>query len=115
MSSPNVIRPLRDQLYVQRIAETHYTGGVILKPGTFKAGKNGFSARERMNGVADYFAARVLAIGPDVRELSQGDEVLVWSYAEGDGTKLMTGDSVGEKDKMFVKMADVVCAIERDR
>lgn len=113
MSDPNVIRPLRDQLYVQRLKQTHYEGGVILKPETFKAGKNGFSAREKMNGIPDYFPAKVLATGPDVRELSQGDEVLVWSYADGDGSKLYTGESVGEKDKMFIKMDDVVCAVER--
>jgi co-chaperonin GroES (HSP10) len=113
VSAPNVIRPLRDQLYVERIRESHYANGVILKPETFKAGKNGFSARERVNGVADYFPARVLACGPDVRELSQGDEVLVWSYAEGDGSKLYTGESVGEKNKLFIKLDDVVCAVER--
>jgi hypothetical protein len=45
--------------------------------------------------------------------LNQGDEILVWTYAAGDGSKLYTGDSVGEKDKMFVRMDDVVCAVER--
>lgn len=111
MSEPNVIRPLRDQLYVQRIRETASAGGIIL-PETFKAGKNGFSARQKMNAVPDHYRARVLATGPDVRELAQGDEVLVWSYADGDGSKLYTGEGVGEKDKLFIKMDDVVCAID---
>ncbi len=111
MSDPNVIRPLRDGLYVERMRETVTQGGIVL-PETFKAGKNGFSARQKMNAVADHFRAKVLAVGPDVRELSQGDEILVWAFAEGDGSKLYTGESVGDKGKLFIKADDVVCALE---
>jgi co-chaperonin GroES (HSP10) len=111
MSEPNVIRPMGDRLYVQRIRETVTAGGIVL-PETFKAGKNGFSARQKMNAVKDTFHARVLATGPDVRELAQGDEVIVYSFADGDGSKLYTGDAVGEKDKLFIKMDDVVCAVD---
>ncbi len=107
---PNVIRPLRDQLYVQRLRESVSAGGIIF-PETFSPKKK-FGARERMNAVPDHFRAKVLATGPDVRELAQGDEVLVWSYADGDGSKLWTGEGVGEKDKLFIKADDVVCALE---
>ncbi len=111
MSEPNVIRPLRDQLYVQKLVETHYGSGIIVKPSTFSPKKK-FSARERMNAVSDTFHARVLATGPDVRELAQGDEVIVYSFADGDGSKLYTGDSVGEKDRIFIRMDDVLCAVD---
>ena len=96
------IRPLRDQLYVQRIRATQTEGGILL-PASFSPQKK-FGARERMNSVPDYFLAKVLAVGPEERSgLQPGDHTYVWSYADGDGSKLYTGESVGEKDKLFIK------------
>lgn len=109
--TPRCIVPLRDRLYVQRLREKVSAGGIHF-PETFRAGRHGHSAREKMNAVRDTFHAKVLAVGPDVRELTQGDEVVVYSFAEGDGTKLYTGDSVGERDRMFIGIDDVVCAID---
>lgn len=106
MSDPNVIRPLRDQLYVQRIRPTQTEGGILL-PETFKAGKSGLSARQKMNAVPDFFLAKVLAVGPEERSgLQPGDHTFVWSYADGDGSKLFTGENVGEKDKLFITTKD---------
>lgn len=102
MNDPNVIRPIGAKMYVERIRPKKTEGGLHI-PETFKAGKNGLSARERMNGIPDYFLARVLAVGPEERSgLQPGDHTFVWSYASGDGSKLYTGDSVGEKDRMFI-------------
>ncbi len=108
------IRPLRDLLYVEKIRPTHSPGGLLHLPSTFRAGKGGHSAREKMNATADHFPAKVLAVGPQVREVKPGDTVLVWTFAEGDGSKLWTGDSVGEKDRLFIKPDDIVCAQDVD-
>ena len=97
---PNVIRPLRDQLYVQRVRPTQTEGGIVL-PATFNYR---FSARQKMNAVPDYFLAKVLAVGPEERSgLQPGDHTFVWSYADGDGSKLYVGESVGERDRLFIK------------
>jgi co-chaperonin GroES (HSP10) len=106
--------PIRDNIYVERVPKRVTPGGIHL-PETFRAGKSGLSARERMNAIPDHF--RVLATGPEVQKseaagLFQGDHALVWSYAKGDGTKLYTGESVGEKDRLFIKPNDVVCAVD---
>ncbi len=108
--------PIRDWLYVERIKETKTTGGILL-PETFKAGKSGLSARQKMNAIKDHFLVKVLATGPEVQKseasgLFQGDHALVWSYAEGDGSKLFTGETGGEKDRLFIKPGDVVCAVD---
>lgn len=105
------MKPLGSRLYVERIRPAVTPGGIHL-PETFKAGKHGSSARQKVNAIEDTFRATVLAIGPDVRELSPGDIVVVFSFAEGDGSKLYTGESVGEKGRMFIGLDDVVCAIE---
>lgn len=103
------IRPLRDLLYVERLRPKMTPGGLHL-PETFKAGRTGHSAREKMNAISDTFPARVLAVGPQVREVEPGDEILVLTFADGDGSKLWTGENVGERDRMFIKPDDIVCA-----
>lgn len=108
--------PIGSWIYVERIREKVSSGGIHL-PETFRAGKSGLSARERINAIRDHFLVRVLATGPDVQKseaagLFQGDHALIWSYAEGDGSKLYTGESVGEKDRLFIKPNDVVCAVD---
>ncbi len=106
------IKPLRDRIYIRKIRETVSSGGIVF-PETFRAGKSGHSARLKMNAIQDTFHATVLAVGPESRELAPGDEVIVYSYAEGDGSKLFTGESVGEKDCLFIGPDDVVCAVDR--
>ncbi len=110
------ISPIRDWLYVERQRQKVTPGGILL-PDTFKAGKSGFSARQKMNAVADYFLAKVIATGPEVSKsevagLGQDDHCFVWSYADGDGSKLFVGESVGERDRIFVKPKDILCAVD---
>ncbi len=111
LDGPRAIRPLHDRIYIQRVRVKESAGGILF-PATFRQAKQ-FSARERMNAIPDVFHAYVLAVGPDVRELARGDEIVVFAYAEGDGSKLYTGDSSGEKDRMFIGPDDVVCAVDR--
>ena len=108
--------PIGSWIYVERIPEKVSPGGILI-PETFRAGKSGLSARERINAIKDHFLVRVLATGPEVQKseahgLFQGDHALVWSYAAGDGSKLYTGESVGEKHRLFIKPNDVVCAVD---
>lgn len=106
------VRPLRNLVYIEKIRRTR-TGGGILLPlfGAFM----GHSAKKKMAATPDYFPARVLATGPDVRELVPGDEVLVYTFAEGDGSKLYTGENVGERERMMVMYPnDILCAVEND-
>lgn len=111
IENPRAIRPLHDRIYIQKLRVAESKGGIIF-PETFKLRKQ-FSARERLNSVPDLFHAIVLACGPDVRELAQGDEIIVYSFADSDGSKMYTGESVGEKDRMFIGPDDVVCAVDR--
>lgn len=105
-----MVKPLGSRVYVERIHETETRGGLII-PQTFKARGPG----QKVGAVPDYFRARVLAVGPDVRELTEGDEVLVYTYAEGDGSKLYSGETDGSRDKMLVRYPDdLVCAIDGD-
>jgi co-chaperonin GroES (HSP10) len=113
----NVICPIRDNIYIERSIEKQSAGGIIF-PETFNYR---FSARLKMNAIPDVFRAKVLAVGTDTRELrdgdgvaiAYGDEVYVYSYAEGDGSKLYTGESVGEKSRIFIKPKDIVFAVTR--
>ncbi len=115
MSEYNVICPLHDNIYVEKIVETETAGGIVI-PGSFDYR---FSARLKFGAIPDYFRAKVLAVGPNKRELmdsegqalAYGDEVYVYSYAGGDGSKLMTGESVGEKGRCFIKPDDIVMAV----
>ncbi len=110
------VSPIRDVLYVERLRPKRTPGGILL-PEAFRAGKSGLSARERINSIPDLFLVRVLATGPEVQKseahgLFQGDHALVWSYAAGDGSKLYTGESSDEKDRLFIKPNDIATAVE---
>jgi co-chaperonin GroES (HSP10) len=111
VENPRAVRPLGSRIYIQRLRVAESKGGIIF-PETFKLRKQ-FSARERLNSVPDLFHAIVLACGPDVRELKQGDEIIVYSFADSDGSKMYTGESAGEKDRLFIEPDDVVCAVDR--
>ncbi len=112
MSDPiaTAVRPLRDLVYVEKVRKTQSDGGILFpQPGAFC----GHSARKKTAATPDYFTARVLSVGPEVRELSPGDEVLVYTYAEGDGSKLYTGENIGERERLIVKYpGDFLCAVE---
>lgn len=100
--SPDFIRPLRAQMYVERVVETHWRDTIIIKPETFAQTKR-FSAREKFNAIPDYYLAKVLAVGPEERSgLQPGDHTMVWSYADGDGSVLYSGKSVGERGRLFI-------------
>lgn len=97
---PDVIRPLGVQMYVEKIRPLISDGGIHL-PESFD---HKFSAKKKFDAIPDYFIAKVLAVGPDERSgLQPGDHTLVWTYAEGDGSKMWTGVSVGEKNRFFIK------------
>ncbi len=107
---PQVLRAIGEHIYIQRLRVAESKGGIIF-PETFSLRKK-FSARERLNSVPELFHAIVLSCGPRVRELSQGDEIIVYSFAKDE--HLYTGLSVGEKDRMFIGPDDVVCAVDRE-
>jgi hypothetical protein len=101
------VRPLRDLVYVERLRPKITPGGIHI-PETFEAKH---SARLKTAATPDYFPAKVLSVGPLVRELVPGDTVLVHTYAEGDGKTLYTGENVGERDRLLVRYPDdFVCA-----
>ena len=108
--APRALRAIGNHIYIQRLRVAESKGGIIF-PATFSLSKK-FSARERLNSVPELFHAIVLSCGPRVRELSQGDEIIVYSFARDES--LYTGVSVGEKDRMFIEPDDVVCAVERE-
>jgi len=106
------VKPLRNLVYVEKIRRTRSGGGIEIPIfGAFC----GHSAKKKMAATPDYFPARVLAIGPDVKEIAPGDEVLVETFAEGDGSKLYTGENIGEQDRLMVMYPnDVLCVVEYD-
>lgn len=114
------VLPVGSWLYVERIRKTMSDGGSIHLPQTFKAGKHGYSAREKMNAVSDTFLVRVLATGPEVARseaagLEQGDHALVYSFADAiddPNRGLWSGESSGERDRIFIRPGDIVCALD---
>jgi hypothetical protein len=108
--APQALRAIGEHIYIQRLRVAESKGGIIF-PETFSLRKK-FSARERLNSVPELFHAIVLSVGPRVRELAQGNEIIVYSFAKDE--HLYTGTSVGEKDRMFIGPEDVVCAVERE-
>lgn len=108
------LRPTRNNVYVEKIALETTKGGIVLPIfGAFM----GHSARKKTAATPDYFKARVLAVGPEVRDIVEGDEVIIHTYAEGGGTKLFTGENVGEKRRLMVKAdtvdtkGDILCVV----
>lgn len=98
------MKPLRDLLLVERIVATMSPGGIHL-PQTFVG-----RGSAKMNAKADYYRARVLAVGPDVRELAPGDEVLVHTWAGENGQGLYSGATA--PGGVLIKQDDVIAAVE---
>ncbi len=97
---PNVIRPIGAKMYVEKIIPKTSHGGIhIPESFDFK-----FSAKKKHDAIPDVTLVRVLAVGPDERSgLQPGDMTYIWTYASGDGSKLWTGEGVGEKNRFFIK------------
>lgn len=101
------LRPLGERILVERSdgigQEVTLPSGIVL-PATRES-----SVRTK----ADYFRARVLAMGDEARrttpDLSDGDEVLVYAYA-GTADKVFTGDATAEG--LFIRPDDVICVVE---
>lgn len=113
------LRPLRNLIQVERMPDlgrtrdgegNEVTAGGIVIPQDYKARGSHKAVRK-----ADFFRARVLAIGPQVRDLEPGNEVLVITWAaESDGTRrgLYTGAD-GPDGTLFVEYPDdLVCAVD---
>lgn len=102
-----MIRPLKDNILIENLdqgRETVTKGGIIL-PATLQA---------RAKTKADLFRAKVVAKGPDApRELEIGSHVLVHTWADGDGSKLYTGENAGTHQR-FIKPDDIVCEVAAD-
>lgn len=107
---PRVLKAHGEWLYIEKIVELKTESGLLHIPQTFDAGS---SPRKKFQAVKDTFRARVLSVGSRVTEpIRQFDEIIVYTFAEGDGSKLYTGENVGEKRRMFIKAKDVVCVLE---
>lgn len=102
----SAVLPLRDNIYVEKLdvgREVITPGGIIIPATTQSSVKT----------KSDLWRGRVLAVGPDVRDVSPGNDVIVLAWAGGDGTKLFTGEEVGGF-RTFVKPDDVVCEVDAD-
>lgn len=101
------IKPLRDFLLVERLeghgVERVTKGGIVI-PATNEA---------RAKTKNDYFRARVIAVGPDVKDPPnpETEHVLVYTWA-GDET-LYTGIHAG-RNRLFIRPDDIVCAVDAE-
>lgn len=111
------LRPLRDLIQVERLPDLGRTrdadGNEVTAAGLVIP--QDYAARGSVKAVnkADYFRARVLAVGPKVRDVSVGDEVLVMTWgAEADGTRrsLYVGID-GPDGTLLVTPNDLVCGV----
>lgn len=103
------MRPLRDLILVQRL-EGHgierITPGGIVIPAACEA---------KAKTKNDYFRARVIAKGPKApAELEVGEDVLVHTWAGGEGAGLYTGALTGVGGgRMLIQPDDILCAFPR--
>lgn len=124
------MRPLRDLIFVQRTIEEKSAGGIVLLH-DYRARK---SPRLTMTAKSDYWAGRVLAVGPEVFDLSVGEEILIYTFADDTGHRakeyvdgpgeepkeslrsirsgLYTGIFVA-KGQAFIRPDDIVCVLDR--
>jgi co-chaperonin GroES (HSP10) len=101
-----MIRPYGDRILLEKLdghgLETKSPGGIVLPAVEWKRGKTAH--------VADYFRARVLAVGSKVREVSEGDEVIVYTYSrEGHGRVLVGWDT---PFGLIVEEGDVMAVVD---
>jgi co-chaperonin GroES (HSP10) len=102
------VTPLRDLILVERLEGhgiEHVTKGGIIIPATTEA-------RAKTKG--DTFRARVIAKGREApHDLYVGEVVIVFTWADGDGSKLYTGVEIG-RHRLFIEPKDIVCVVEDD-
>lgn len=106
MQGDTAIRPLGDRILVHRLEghgiERTTAGGIII-PATTEAS---------VQTKADYFRARVALMGPEAKrqvpDLSEGEEVLVYTYA-GHADAVWTGQS--SDAGLFIKPDDIIAVV----
>lgn len=108
MQGQGTVQPLRDLVLVERLEghgiETVSPGGIII-PATTEA---------KAKTKADTFRARVVALGPEARDLRVGEVVLVFTWAGGDGSQLYTGVEALGPHQFFIRPDDIVCVYESE-
>lgn len=100
------VSPLRDLVLVETLdqgRETVTEGGIVL-PATLQS-----HAKTKR----DLWRGRVIAVGPEVKGIEPGEHLLVHTWAEGDGSKLYSGEGVGGH-RSFVREVDIACVIAPD-
>lgn len=102
------VQPLRNLVYIERLKREVSAGGIHLAQ-TWDHRNN---PRLKYAGIKDYFEAKVLSVGPQVREVNPGDTVLVYTFTE-DNTKLWTGEKA-DGDRLFVAYPDDLLAVVED-
>lgn len=103
------LKPMRNLVYVEEVRKEKTDGGIFI-PETFDH-QNRPSLK--LNAKTDYYEAKILAVGPDVRELAPGDHVLVHTFADDLGKGLFTGESTGEGKRKLIRYPDdIVCAVD---
>ena len=109
--------PVRNLVLVERIREDVSRSGLLILPQAFKRKH----PTDKHKVQPDYWRGRVEAVGPDVRELRPGDEVLVHTWAEiGDGLYTGIDADTGAPARIIPKRAflsypdDIVCALDPD-
>lgn len=103
-----MIRPIGDRILVRRLdghgVETVSKGGIVL-PATSQG-----SAKTK----ADYFRARVEAVGPEaerqIPDLAVGENVLVYTYS-GQAETVWTGTEAAGAG-LFIRPDDILCVVE---
>lgn len=105
MSSRGNIAPLRDLVLVERLSghgiERTSKGGIVL-PSTLEA---------KAKTKADWFRARVLAVGPEARDVRAGEDVLVYTWKGETGRGLYTGHALGA-GQLLIAAEDIVAALD---
>lgn len=101
------ISPLRDLILVERLdghgIERVTPGGIII-PAT---------SESRAKTKNDTWKGRVLAKGPKApTELAIGDVVIVFTWADGDGSVLYTGTAGLARNELFIATDDIVCIVD---
>lgn len=102
-----MLKPLRNLMHIERVVREKTPGGIFI-PQTFDHANR---PSLKFGAMRDYFEAKVLAVGPEVRDVEPGDHVLVWTFADGDGRQLFTGE--GDDNRLLVRYPDdLVCAVD---
>lgn len=95
------VRPLRDLLYVRRVKREKTAGGILIPAAFDHHNKPSL----RVGAVPDYFEAEILAMGPEVREVTVGAHVLVKTWAGTDKRALYAGEAIDDQH-LFVRYPD---------